>query len=127
MNAILSIKPRFIEEIVAGNKRFEFRKSVFKQPVEKVYVYASAPICRIIGEFQPVDVITGAPGDVWKETNKYSGITKKFFDEYYRGRKTAFAIVIQNFVNYEHPVNLPKGLRAPQNYCYVESIEQKSR
>ena len=122
MNAILSIKPRFVEEIVAGNKRFEFRKSVFKQPVEKVYVYASAPISRIIGEFQPVDVITGVPGDVWKETNEFSGITKKFFDEYYRGRKTAFAIVIENFVKYEHQVNLPKGMRAPQNYCYVESI-----
>lgn len=122
MNAILSIKPQFIEEIVAGNKRFEFRKSVFKQPVEKVYVYASAPISKIIGEFRPVDVITGAPEDVWKETNNFSGITKKFFDEYFKGRKTAFAIVIQNFVQYEHQINLPKGIHAPQNFCYVESI-----
>lgn len=122
MNAILSIKPQFVEEIVAGKKRFEFRKSVFKQPVEKVYVYASAPISRIIGEFQPVDVVTGEPADVWKETRKFSGITKKFFDEYYKGRKTAYAIVIQNFVKYEHQVNLPKGMHAPQSYCYVESI-----
>lgn len=125
MNVILSIKPQFIEEIVAGNKRFEFRKSVFKQPVEKVYVYASAPISRIIGEFQPVDVVIGSPGEVWKETKKFSGITKKFYDEYYKGRKTAYAIVIQNFIKYEHQVNLPNGIHAPQSYCYVESIWRK--
>ena len=122
MNAILSIKPQFVEEIVAGKKKFEYRKSVFKQPVEKVFVYASAPISKVIGEFQPVDVVVGTPGDVWKETNKFSGITKKFFDEYYKGRKTAYAIVIQNFVKYDCQVNLPKGMHAPQSYCYVESI-----
>lgn len=122
MNAILSIKPQFVEEIVAGKKKFEYRKSVFKQPVEKVYVYASAPISKVIGEFQPVDVVVGTPVDVWKETNKFSGITKRFFDEYYKGRMTAYAIVIQNFVKYERQVNLPKGMHAPQSYCYVESI-----
>ena len=122
MNAILSIKPQFVEEIVAGKKKFEYRKSVFKQPVEKVYVYASAPISKVIGEFQPVDVVVGTPGDVWKETNKFSGITKRFFDEYYKGRKTAYAIVIQNFVKYDCQVNLPKGMHAPQSYCYVESL-----
>lgn len=122
MNAILSIKPQFIEEIVAGKKKFEYRKSVFKQPVEKVYVYASAPISKVIGEFQPVDVVTGAPGDVWKETKEFSGITKILFDEYYKGRKIAYAIVIQNFVKYDCQVNLPKGMHAPQSYCYVESL-----
>lgn len=122
MNAILSIKPQFIEEIVAGKKKFEYRKSVFKQPVEKVYVYASAPISKVIGEFQPVDVVTGAPGDVWKETKEFSGITKILFDEYYKGRKIAYAIVIQNFVKYDCQVNLPKGMHAPQSFCYVESL-----
>lgn len=122
MNAILSIKPQFVEEIVAGKKKFEYRKSVFKQPVEKVYVYASAPISKVIGEFQPMDVVAGTPGDVWKDTKKFSGITKKFFDEYYKGRKTAYAIVIQNFVKYDCQVNLPKGMHAPQSYCYVESL-----
>lgn len=122
MNAILSIKPQFVEEIVAGKKKFEYRKSVFKQPVEKVYVYASSPISKVIGEFQPVDVVFGVPADVWKETKEFSGITKKYFDEYYKGRKTAYAIVIQNFLKYERQVSLPEGIHAPQSYCYVESL-----
>ena len=122
MNAILSIKPQFVEEIVAGTKRFEYRKSIFKQRVEKVYVYASAPVSKVIGEFQPVDVVTGEPAAVWKKTRRFSGITKKFFDEYYAGRAVAHAIVIQNFKLYERAIALPKGIHAPQSYCYVESI-----
>ena len=122
MNAILSIKPHFVEEIKAGRKRFEFRKTVFKQQVEKVYVYASAPVSMIIGEFQPVDVVMGTPAEVWKQTERYSGITKEFFDEYFKGRRVAYAIVIQNFVEYETPRRIP--FQAPQSYRYVDFLFQ---
>lgn len=123
MKAILSIKPQFVEEIVAGRKKFEYRKSVFKQPVEKVYVYASAPISKVIGEFQPVDILSGEPTDIWKKTKRFSGITEKFFKEYFRGKATAYAIVIQNFVKYDKAIDLPKGIHAPQSYCYVDSLK----
>lgn len=123
MKAILSIKPQFVEEIVAGRKKFEYRKSVFKQPVEKVYVYASAPISKVIGEFQPVDILSGEPTDIWKKTKRFSGITEKFYKEYFRGKATAYAIVIQNFVKYDKAIDLPKGIHAPQSYCYVDSLK----
>ena len=35
MNVLLSIKPRFVEKILEGEKRFEFRKGIFKQDVAK--------------------------------------------------------------------------------------------
>ncbi len=120
MNAILSIKPQFVEEIAAGRKLFEYRKTVFKQRVEKVYVYASAPVSRIVGEFEPVDVVTGRPDDIWEKTKKKSGITKAFFDTYFEGRTEAYAIVIQNYVHYERAKELPKGIHAPQSYRYVD-------
>lgn len=120
MNAILSIKPEYVAEIRAGRKRYEFRKAVFKQKVEKVYIYSSAPVSKVVGEFQPVDVISGTPAEVWAQTKDFSGITKKFFNEYYKGRATAYAIVIQNLKFYDEPVGLPKGVHAPQSYCYVE-------
>jgi len=34
MNAIISIKPQYVEEILAGRKRFEYRKKVFARPVD---------------------------------------------------------------------------------------------
>lgn len=120
MNAILSIKPEFVEEIVAGKKLFEYRKTVFKQRVEKVYVYASAPISRVVGDFQPVAVIHGEPEEVWKKTKNNAGISKAFFDEYFAGKQLAHAIVIQNFTLYEKPKKLP--FQAPQSYRYIETL-----
>ncbi len=118
MNAILSIKPQFVTEIVAGKKLYEYRKTIFKQPVEKVYIYASAPVSKIVGEFQPVDVVSGTPMEVWKRTKAYAGITKRFYDEYYRGREVAYAIHIQNLKIYDTPQTLDR--QAPQSFCYCE-------
>ena len=47
-----------------GRKRFEYRKAVFKQPVEKVLIYASAPVSKIVGEFEIADVVSGEPAEV---------------------------------------------------------------
>lgn len=51
---ILSIKPEYVTEIEARRKRFEFRKAIFKQKVGKVYIYASAPVSKVVGEFELV-------------------------------------------------------------------------
>lgn len=120
MNAILSIKPKYVEEIAAGRKKFEFRKNFFSRPVEKVYVYATAPISRIVGEFRPALMLAGSPWDIWRFTDYYTGMTKQEFDEYYKGRELAYAILIDFYKKYKHPVCLPKGMRAPQSYCYLD-------
>jgi type I restriction enzyme S subunit len=52
MNVLLSIKPKYANQIVKGNKKYEFRKSVFKnRDLEMVYIYSSSPVKRIIGAF----------------------------------------------------------------------------
>ena len=53
MKVLLSIKPEFVEKIFAGTKKYEFRKSLFKKSgVKYVVIYASAPIKRVVGEFE---------------------------------------------------------------------------
>ncbi len=50
MNVLLSIRPKYVEEIIKGNKRYEFRKSIFKKNVEEVWIYATSPtmdLCHI--------------------------------------------------------------------------------
>lgn len=66
-NIILSIKSQYVEEIKAGRKLYEFRKAIFKRKVAKVYIYASAPVSKVVGEFQPVEVIQGTPEEVWQQ------------------------------------------------------------
>ena len=120
MNVVLSIKPEYVTEIKAKRKRFEFRKAIFKRNVEKVYIYASSPVSKVVGEFQPVDVLTGTPEEIWEKTLDFAGIKKKFYDEYFSGKQTAFAIAIQNLKFYALPKELP--FQAPQNFRYIDSL-----
>lgn len=124
MNAILSIKPQFVDEIIAGRKRFEFRKHGFKKPVRNIYIYASSPVCRIIGEFELGAIIEDKPEELWHRTRDYSGISKAFFDEYFSAHDVGYALEIKTFKKYPEPINPYKRnlkFHAPQSFCYVET------
>lgn len=122
MNAILSIKPQFVKEIASGKKKYEFRKKGFKKPVQKVYVYATTPVCKIIGEFELGSVLEGNPNKIWALTNQMSGITEDYFKEYYYNKDIAYALEIKSFKPYKEPINPYSALRnftPPQSFCYV--------
>lgn len=123
MKVLLSIKPEFVERILDGSKRFEFRKGAFKNSnVKSVVIYATMPIGMIVGEFDIADVIEDTPSIVWKKTQKYAGISKHFFDSYFDSRERAVAIQISNVRKYETPMllsSLGENISAPQSYRYL--------
>ena len=45
---LLSIKPRFVEQILNGEKCFEYRKHVPGCHVDKIIIYSSSPVCAIM-------------------------------------------------------------------------------
>ena len=120
---LLSIKPEFAEAIFSGMKRFEFRRAIFRQDqIEKVYVYASRPICMVIGEFEVEKILSSNPRSLWKTTKQASGISKKYFDEYFDGRKVAHAMKISSPRRYNEPLSLLEMFsisRPPQSFMYV--------
>lgn len=123
MNAILSVKPEYASKILCGEKLYEYRKSIFRRPVEKVYIYASSPICMIVGEFQIDHIIREAPTILWNKTHSESGVTKSFFNSYFNGKPLGYAIRLKEVISYPTPINpfsICEDFRAPQNYIYVE-------
>lgn len=49
MNVLLSIKPKYIEEIRKGNKKYEFRKTRFRQRhINEAYIYSTSPVKMIL-------------------------------------------------------------------------------
>ena len=119
----MSIKPWFCDSIFKGLKLYEYRKKVFKlSDVEKVYVYASKPISKIVGYFTIKRIIEDTPSMIWSQTHEHGGITKKQFQEYFQGHSVAHAIKIDEVVkiNPINPKEVIKGFTAPQNYCYLE-------
>lgn len=43
MRVLLSIKPEFVKKIISGEKKYEFRRKIFKRDVKIVIIYASYP------------------------------------------------------------------------------------
>jgi predicted transcriptional regulator len=129
MNVILSIKPQFCKFIFDGVKRYEYRKRVFKRTdIDKVYIYASKPICKIVGYFTIDDVIEDSPNDMWKTTHEVSGITKEYFDAYFSDCDMAHAIAIGEVVKFDTPIDPYIELdnfHAPQNFMYVDDDLEK--
>lgn len=122
MKVLLSIKPEFVEKIFAGTKKFEFRKSLFKRTgVNCVVIYASAPIKRVVGEFEIEDILSDTVYDIWEQTKEQSGITRDFYNSYFQNRKTANAIQIGHVKKYKktRPLSDYHIIQAPQSFCYI--------
>lgn len=123
MRVLLSIKPEFAFKIFEGEKKFEFRKVIFKKlDVTTVVVYASSPVQKVIGEFEIDTILTSNPEDIWQRTKKLSGITEKYFYEYFGEREIAHAIKIKEVKKYSKPLSLKDDFNVspPQSYMYLD-------
>lgn len=124
MKVLLSIRPEYVEEIMNGSKKFEYRKRIFKKDVEAVIIYSTMPVGKIVGEFKIERIINDTPEELWNQTFTYSGISKKYFTEYFSDREEGFAIQIKDLLKYEIPIT-PKDVFshfvAPQSFMYVDS------
>lgn len=121
MIVLLSIKPEFAWLIFDGTKKFEYRKTIFKRKVEKVIVYASSPVSKVIGEFTIEEVLFEELGELWSKTQHHSGISEQFFYSYFTNRDKGYAIRIGEFTVYEDPQPLHDtyGVHPPQSFAYL--------
>lgn len=124
MKVLLSIKPEYAEKILVGEKLFEFRKAVPKnENVKTVVIYATMPVGKVVGEFEVDGILAERPKNMWSITSTFAGITKRFFNEYFRGRQTAYAIKIKSPKRYDTPLDLSSVLTSgvpPQSFCYLQ-------
>lgn len=121
MKVVLSIKPEFANKIFDGSKKFEFRRSIFKNvDVKTVIVYASSPVKKVIGEFEIDSIINENLESLWKMTSDYSGISKDYFDKYFLDKEAGYAIKIKSVRKYKQPKSLLDDfdLLPPQSFAY---------
>lgn len=121
MKVVLSIKPEFASKIFEGTKKFEFRKSIFKNSnVKTVIVYVSSPVQRVIGEFEIEKIINHDIDTLWRLTQDFSGITKQYFYKYFENKNEGFAIQIKKVRKFRQPKCLKAdyNLHPPQSFSY---------
>ena len=123
MNVLLSIKPKYANQIIKGNKKYEFRKSLFKnRDLEMVYIYSSSPVKRIVGAFSIKKIIEKHPEQLWNEYKDFSGVEEADFFSYFRGKEKGFAIEIGDVEVFD-PINPKEHIHdfvPPQSFCYTD-------
>lgn len=122
MKVILSIKPEFAFKIFEGTKKFEFRRVLFKnKDVKNIVVYASAPISKVIGEFEIDSIFQQDLNSLWNKTSEFSGITQDYYKDYFEGKNEGYAIKVKNPKMYENQLCIKEsfGLNPPQSFAYL--------
>jgi predicted transcriptional regulator len=122
--ALLPIKPRFVQAILDGTKKVEFRRHAFGRHISYILIYASSPIKRVVGYFRIGKITRDAPRRIWQKYENVAGITAAEFEHYYAGADTAVAIEVDDLVVLDRPValrNLRRSLQAPQSFCYLDA------
>ena len=119
---LLSINPEHVENIFNGTKEYEFRKIKCKETVDKIIIYSTAPVMKVVGEAKVETVLEDSPEAIWEKTKKRSGIDKIFYQKYYEGRTRAVAYKLQDVIKYERPKDLSfYGISAaPQSFVYIQ-------
>lgn len=121
---LLSIKPDFVEKIFADEKHYEFRRVIFSQEgVKTAVVYASSPVQKVVGQFEIESVLKKSVQQLWRETRRDAGIAKSYFEQYFAGKETGYALKIKSRERYKTEKCLAKdfGIKSPpQSFCYLD-------
>ena len=118
MDVLLSIKPIYVRRISNGEKKFEFRKKIFKNEPERVFIYSSAPEKRIIGYFPYLGFLSNTPTEIWKRTSQSAGIAMESYHKYFHGKSIAYALIIDQLVVFSDPIDpffIFDNFKAPQS------------
>lgn len=124
---LLSIKPEYVDRILSGEKKYEYRKRLATDDVETIIIYATFPVMRIVGEVKVDRKIEMAPSPLWENTKKESGISRKKYREYFKGSKKACAYRLSQVTKYKKTKMLNDiGIKqAPQSFVYLVDEQYK--
>ena len=118
---LMSIKPEYVNKIFSGEKKYEYRKRICKEKIDRIIVYSTFPIQKVVGELKIKQVLYDKKNNIWNKTNRYGGITKNKYDKYYENCDYAVAYEIEKAILYDKQKDLKDfNVRtAPQSYVYI--------
>lgn len=127
---LLSIKERWADAILDGEKRYEYRRQPpALDPPYRVVMYATGGPSAIVGGFE-THTVTEAPVDeLINQTVRFTPHDESDLEDYFDGKETGSAIRIDSWLPYDEPVPL-SDLRSvdaeftvPQNFQYLRPDE----
>lgn len=130
MNVLLSIRPKYCQRISDGTKKYEFRKSIFRnwKGVDLVLMYSTSPVRKIVGSFKIESVIEGTPRNLWEKFKENSGIDQTDFFNYFGFHTKGFAIKIKDVSTFDpiEPKVFLTDFYPPQSFSYINPEQENN-
>lgn len=108
---LMSIRPEYASEIIAGRKKVELRRLDGRRPVtegSRVVIYSSGGVQSLVGEFRAHRVLIGLPEKVWTAVSSPSLGVRVDSWRYIAGSRRAMAIYVAGVRRYQTPIHLSK-------------------
>ena len=122
----LSLRPAYAGMILNGDKTVELRRIRPRAAMGSIAViYATSPICAVLGLCRVGEVTDGEPDEIWDLHGHVAGIDRPQFDAYFAGAETAVAITVTGPLRLKRPVPLAElrlswlGFQPPQSFRYI--------
>lgn len=94
---IISIKPYYAEEILAGRKTIELRRRIPNiSKGSRLWIYATMPVGSIIGFATVKNIMKGSPAYIWQESFEQTLVGRDHFDAYFQGAGEAVGLVLMD-------------------------------
>lgn len=119
---LLSIKPEYVDKILSGTKKYEYRKRLAQIENCTMLVYSTSPVMKVVAKVEICNTLSAAPSTLWEQTKNEAGISRSKYREYFKGCKTAHAYRLGKVEVFEPPKELSEFniTVAPQSYMYVD-------
>lgn len=126
---IMSIRPKYAEQILTGAKTVEIRRkfSTARVPLTCV-LYASSPVQEVVGQVDIVRATKLEPQQAWIRFGQRAHCTQRQMTDYASGANQVCALELANPIRYPNTVALSTiqswlehSIRPPQNYSLASS------
>ena len=115
--AILSLKPQYVELILSGEKTVELRNRIVRmEPGTVIWIYATRPVGGIVALAELDSVVHDTPAEIWVRYGREICIDRAHFDSYINNRESVSALLLSSVRKLKHSVTLDWIRRSTGNF-----------
>lgn len=130
---VLSVRPPYVEAILAGRKTVELRRRFPRLPPggARALLYASAPVKALAGVVWIREVQKKGVGEIWAEFGAEACIAHGSFVQYFAGLEEGCVLILEEACALPHPLPLGElrsrfGFTPPQSFLYASADLQRA-
>jgi len=119
---LIPIHPKYVDGIIKGTKTFELRRKIPRRKVDKMLIYSTSPVMKVVCEVEIEQTLTDKVDNLWEIVRDSSLVTFEEYKRYFDSNGLANAFQIGKVKLYDEPKQLSDlGINyTPQSFTYLD-------